>query len=72
MTNLTHIIPHNNASALRNLGIKEAKGKFIQLMDDDERFEDDYLEKSLALWDQYHKKISTDFVLTSTLMYRKT
>ena len=41
-------------------------------MDDDERFEDDYLERSLALWDHYHDKLKKDFVLTPTLMYRKT
>ena len=72
ITNLTHAMPHNNASALRNLGIKAAKGEFIQLMDDDERFEPDYLETSLHLWDHYHAKIRKDFVLTPTLMYRKT
>ncbi len=65
-------LPHNNASALRNLWINEAIGDFIQLMDDDEWFEDDYLERSLALRDEYHIKLKKDFVLTPTLMYRKT
>ena len=41
-------------------------------MDDDERFDDDYLEKSLALREMYHEKLDKDFVLTPTLMYRKT
>ncbi len=68
----TTALPHNNASALRNLWIQSAQGKFIQLMDDDERFEDDYLERSLALRDQYYVKFKKDFVLTPTLMYRKT
>ena len=68
----TTALPHNNASALRNLGIKEATGQFIQLMDDDERFEEDYLERSLMFWDEYHDKLKKDFVLTPTLMYRKT
>lgn len=72
ITNLSHAMPHNNASILRNFGIKEAKGQFIQLMDDDEQFEDDYLERSLSLWDSYHVKLKKDFVLTPTLMYRKT
>lgn len=72
ITNLTHIIPHNNASALRNLGIKEARGEFILLMDDDEWFEEDYLEKSLMFWDMYFTKVNKDFVLTPTLIYRKT
>lgn len=72
LTNFTHTILYNNASFLRNLGIKEAKGQYIQLMDDDEQFDDDYLERSLALRDDYHKKLHKDFVLTPTLMYRKT
>jgi len=72
ITNLTHTIPYNNASALRNLGIKAAKWTFIQLMDDDERFEEDYLERSLSFWDEYHALLKKDFVLTPTLMYRKT
>lgn len=41
-------------------------------MDDDERFEDDYLEISLALRNDYREKLGKDFVLTPTLMYRKT
>lgn len=72
ITNLTHTMPYNNASVLRNLGIRRAKGEFIQLMDDDEQFDDDYLEKSLALRTTYYKKLHKDFVLTPTLMYRKT
>lgn len=68
----THAIPHNNASALRNLWIKAAKGQYIQLMDDDEQFDDDYLERSLTLRHDYHEKLKKDFVLTPTLMYRKT
>lgn len=73
---ITHINsdfrPQKNASYNRNFGIKEAKGEYILLMDDDEWFEDDYLENSLALRDEYHEKLGKDFVLTPTLMYRKT
>lgn len=72
ITNLIYSMPHANASALRNMGIREAQGEYIQLMDDDERFKDDYLERSLALRDHYHKILKKDFVLTPTLMYRKT
>lgn len=64
--------PQNNASYNRNFGIKAAKGEYIQLMDDDEWFEDDYLENSLALRDEYRERLGKDFVLTPTLMYRKT
>lgn len=61
-----------NASVLRNYGIKAAQGEFILLMDDDELFDDDYLEKNLALRKKYKVIVKKDFVLTPTLMYRKT
>ena len=41
-------------------------------MDDDEWFEDDYLEKNMYLWETYKHILKKDFVLTPTLMYRKT
>lgn len=44
-----------NASELRNYGIRAAKGEFILLMDDDEWFEDDYLDRYLDLWEKYKK-----------------
>jgi len=62
----------NNASYLRNFGIEAATGEFIQLMDDDERFPENYLEQSLDLRFQYREELGKDFVLTPTLMYRKT
>lgn len=61
-----------NASILRNYGIKDAQGEFILLMDDDEWFEDDYLEKNILLREKYRIVLKKDFVLTPTLMYRKT
>lgn len=73
ITNInSDFVPQANASYNRNFGIKAAKGKYIQLMDDDERLDDDYLEKSLALREIYHEKLDKDFVLTPTLMYRNT
>ena len=44
-----------NASELRNYGIKAAKGEFMLLMDDDERFEDDYFHNYLLLREKYRK-----------------
>ena len=49
-----------------------ARGEFILLMDDDERFDEQYLEQNLQLWAKYKGIISQDFVLCPTLMYRKT
>ena len=61
-----------NASVLRNYWIKAAKGDFILLMDDDEQFDHDYLEKNISLREKYRHIVKKDFVLTPTLMYRKT
>lgn len=49
-----------------------ARGEFILLMDDDEWFADDYLEKYFQFRDIYSKRIWKDLVLCPTLMYRKT
>lgn len=73
ITNLnSSLCPNNNASILRNYWIKAAKGDYILLMDDDEQFDTDYFEKNLSLRTSYREKIGKDFVLTPTLMYRKT
>ena len=61
-----------NASQLRNYGIKAAKWEFILLLDDDNLFENDYLEKYFQFRDIHRKRIWRDFVLCPTLMYRKT
>ncbi len=61
-----------NASTLRNYWIRSAKGEYILLMDDDERFDNEYLHKNILLRKQYRAIIKKDFVLTPTLMYRKT
>jgi glycosyltransferase involved in cell wall biosynthesis len=74
LTNLnSNLIPNtNNASYLRNFGIEAAEGEFLQLMDDDEWFPEDYLETSMNLRFHYREELGRDFVLTPTLMYRKT
>jgi len=41
-------------------------------MDDDEWFDNDYLETYLKFREKYRKTINKDFVLCPTLMYRKT
>ena len=41
-------------------------------MDDDERFPEDYLERSMNLRFKYREELGRDLVLTATLMYRKT
>ncbi len=61
-----------NASELRNHWIKAAKGDFILLIDDDDWFEDDYLQAYISSREKYRKIVWQDFVLCPTLMYRKT
>lgn len=61
-----------NASTLRNYWINAAQWEFILLMDDDEWFEDNYLEQYMDFWAEYKLITKRDFVLTPTLMYRKT
>jgi hypothetical protein len=41
-------------------------------MDDDEWFPENYLKQSLELRFEYREEVGKDFVLTPTLMYRKT
>lgn len=61
-----------NASQLRNYWIAASRGDFILLVDDDDWFDDDYLEKYFQFRDQYTHMFHNDFVLCPTLMYRKT
>jgi len=64
-------IPHN-VSSMRNFAIHQARGTFINLMDDDEDFPADYLEKSLAYWEKYTHLLNKKIIITPTLMYRHT
>ena len=57
---------------MRNYGIQVASSEFINLMDDDERFDDDYIQKSMDYREKFRDIVGRDFVLTPTLMYRKT
>jgi hypothetical protein len=57
---------------VRNYGIKIANTPFINLFDDDELFESDYLKRSFDLRNRQYQNIKKDFVLVPTLMFRKT
>ena len=65
-------IPWKWASYVRNYWISKAKWEFINLMDDDEDFWAEYLEKSVKLREKYYKIVWKKFILTPTLIYRKT
>lgn len=59
------------ASAVRNYGIKHARGSFIQLFDDDNRFATDYLETVLSLYENYRYQLGKEVIITPTLMRRE-
>lgn len=71
-SNLNSKFTHNNVSAMRNFGAKQAKGDYILFMDDDEDIHTDYLTKTMEYRNKLKKIIWKDFVLTPTLMYRHT
>lgn len=60
------------ASYVRNHGIKHAKGQFIQLFDDDNAFDADYLEKALNHYKNHSKQYQTEVLITPSLMRRNT
>jgi GT2 family glycosyltransferase len=68
----SNFIPSKWVSYVRNFWIDMAKWEFINLMDDDEDFDADYLQKSLDLRKKYRTQIWKNFVLTPKLIYRKT
>lgn len=68
----TDFIPQSGVSYVRNYGIRLADTKFINLFDDDELFHKDYLQKSFDIRNQKKEEFQTDFILTPTLMFRKT
>jgi len=76
----TDFKPQNWVSYVRNYGIKLADTDFINLFDDDELFDSDYLQTSFDLWHEIKgwktplKKGGRGvwFILVPTLMFRKT
>lgn len=77
-----HVLTNSNSSFnpqksewwsyVRNFGIQIADAEFMQLFDDDVVFDKHFLEESFSIRQTVRKKIKKDFVLTPTLMYRKT
>lgn len=68
----TDFIPQSWVSYVRNFWIKLADTEFINLFDDDELFDKDYLQKSFDIRNQKKEKLQKDFILVPTLMFRKT
>lgn len=82
ITNRTYFITNNNsefnpnhkwwASYVRNFGIQKAKGEFIQLFDDDNEVEPDFLENCLKKRENLNSKDGWEYVILPSLYYRDT
>ena len=60
------------ASYVRNFWLKQAKSEFIQLFDDDNEVESDFLEKCLKKWEQKTSETKSECVILPSLYYRNT
>ena len=60
------------ASYVRNFGIKHAKGEIIQLFDDDNEVEPDFLEKCLKKREEKTSETKSECVILPSLYYRDT
>ena len=60
------------ASYTRNFWIDNAKGEYVQLLDDDNRIDADYLKKALAYHDKFKKWYNKEVFITPTLLWRGT
>ncbi len=78
----THFFTNNNsvfnpdhgrwASYVRNFGIQNVKGEFIQLFDDDNEVEPDFLEKCLKKWEEITSETNSECVILPSLYYKDT
>lgn len=78
----THFLTNNNsnfnpdhkwwASYVRNFGIQNAKWEFIQLLDDDNEIEPDFLENCMKNWEEFTDKTKSECVILPSLYYRDT
>lgn len=60
------------ASYVRNFWLENAKGKFIQLFDDDNEVAQDFLEKCLKKRENLTSKNQSEYVILPSLYYRDT
>ena len=78
----THFFTNNNsvfnpehgwwASYVRNFGLQNVKGEFIQLFDDDNEVEPDFLEKCLKKREEKTSETKSECVIFPSLYYRNT
>ena len=80
ITNRTYFFTNNNsdfnsdhkwwASYVRNFGLEKAKGEFIQLFDDDNEVEPDFLANCLKKREEKTSKTKSECVILPSLYYR--
>ncbi|MDR2190818.1 MAG: glycosyltransferase [Candidatus Peribacteria bacterium] len=66
--------PHSpgKASYVRNFGIQQADTELIQLFDEDNAFDETYLQQAIQHYDEMKKQMKTEVVICSTLKWRDT
>jgi len=82
IVNRTNFITNNNgnfnpnhdwwASYVRNFWLKQAKGELIQLFDDDNEVDPDFLEKCLKKWEEKTSETKSECIILPSLYYRDT
>ena len=60
------------ASYVRNYGLKKVDTELVQLFDDDNGFDEWYLQRAVEYYDDFRRQQQTEIVITPTLMYRDT
>lgn len=60
------------ASYVRNQGILAARGKYLQLFDDDNEFNPEYLSLALSYHQQFKEQYGREVLITPSLMWRDT
>jgi GT2 family glycosyltransferase len=67
-------IPHfkGKASYVRNFGLQQVDTELVQLFDDDNAFDEKYLEKAVKKYDELKKSTGKEVVICPTLKWRDT
>jgi hypothetical protein len=60
------------ASFTRNYWINNAKNEFIYFFDDDNIFNEDFLEKTIDIYNKRNHEFKKDFLLSPVIIYRET
>ncbi|MDR2416423.1 MAG: glycosyltransferase [Candidatus Peribacteria bacterium] len=70
----SEFIPHSKgrASYVRNFGLQQVDTALVQLFDDDNEFDEKYLEKTIKKYDEMKKLTGKEVVICPTLQWRNT